>query len=404
MNTQSPVPEASAPLPELSAQRIDEMEDDLFADIARERARGSARRARSGRLWIAGGAAAAVIAVAAVIAPSVGSLVGTAGGIAEESAVAPADSVTGSDGASDSATTQTSESAPLTIAPDAAEGDKAAGAQLDSGLAANRDIITTASATVSVDEVDAATRSIANSAVAHGGYVESMSIGSDGTVYPVAPTDGGIVYDTMPYPAPTDGAWITVRVPADQLQDVVDELDDVGEVTATNLSRQDVTEQTIDLEARIDAGQASVDRLTALMAQTQSVADLISAEAALSERQALLESYQQQLEMLDDQVAMSTLSVTVVPKIEPVTADPAGFGDGLAAGWNGLVATLNGIVIALGFLLPWLAVAAVVALIVWGVVRLVRGRRRRRADAAPPAASSGEEPARPDPSRTADPS
>jgi hypothetical protein len=240
--------------------------------------------------------------------------------------------------------------------------------------------------------------------VAHGGYVESMSIGSDGTVYPVAPTDGGIVYDTMPYPAPTDGAWITVRVPADQLQDVVDELDDVGEVTATNLSRQDVTAQTIDLEARIDAAQASVDRLTALMAQAQSVADLISAEAALSERQALLESYQQQLEMLDDQVAMSTLSVTVVPSIERVTADPAGFGDGLAAGWNGLVATLNGIVIALGFLLPWLAVAAVVALIVWGVVRLVRGRRRRRADAAPPAASSGEEPARPDPSRTADPS
>ena len=51
MNTQSPVPEASAPLPELSAQRIDEMEDALFSDIARERARGSARRARRGRLW-----------------------------------------------------------------------------------------------------------------------------------------------------------------------------------------------------------------------------------------------------------------------------------------------------------------------------------------------------------------
>ena len=133
-------------------------------------------------------------------------------------------------------------------------------------------------------------------------------------------------------------------MPADQLQDVVDELDDVGEVTATNLSRQDVTEQTVDLEARIDAAQASVDRLTALMAQAQSVADLIAAEAALSERQALLESYQQQLEMLDDQVAMSTLSVTVRRTSSPSTADPAGFGDGLAAGWNGLVATLNGIV------------------------------------------------------------
>ena len=386
MNTQPPVPETPPRLPELSAERIDEIEDALFADIARERARQSGRRTRRGRLWIAGGVAAAVIAVAAVIAPSVGDLVGGAGGATEESAVAPvapADPGAGSDGAGDSATLDSRESAPLTTAPDAAAGDTAAGA-----VAADRDIITTASATVSVDEVDAAARAIANSAVAHGGYVESMSVGSDGTVYPVSPSEGGVVYDTTyPYPYPTDGAWITVRVPADELTAVVDELDDVGEVTATSLSRQDVTEQTVYLEARIDAAQASVDRLTELMGQAQSVADLIAAEAALSERQALLESYQQQLEMLDDQVAMSTLSVTVVPNVEPVTADPAGFGDGLAAGWNGLVATLNGIVIAIGFLLPWLAVAAVIALIVWGIVRVVR-RRRRGTDAATPPRST----------------
>ncbi|MFZ8393369.1 DUF4349 domain-containing protein, partial [Staphylococcus aureus] len=56
-------------------------------------------------------------------------------------------------------------------------------------------------------------------------------------------------------------------------------------------------------------------------------------------------------------------------------ADPAGFGDGLVAGWNGLIATLNGVVIGLGFLLPWIVVAAVVVLIVWGVRRIVRKRR-----------------------------
>ncbi|MDR7186351.1 hypothetical protein J2X85_003387 [Microbacterium trichothecenolyticum] len=394
MSTQPPGPETPASLPELSSERIDEIEDALFADIAHERARRSARRTRRGRLWIAGGAAAAVIAVAAIIAPSVGSLVSPSGGVGDESAVAPvapADSGAGAN-TTDSSGADTRESAPLTVAPGAA-GDTAAGS-----AAADRDIITTASATVTAEEVDVAARAIANSAVAHGGYVESMSVGSDGTVYPVSPTDGGIVYDTMPYPYPTDGAWITVRVPADQLQSVVDELDDVGEVTATNLSRQDVTEQTVDLEARIDAAQASVNRLTELMAQAQSVADLIAAESALSERQATLESYQQQLEMLDDQVAMSTLSVTVVPEVEPVTADPAGFGDGLAAGWNGLVATLNGIVVALGFLLPWLAVTAVIALVVWAVVRLVRGRRRRRTDAATPPPPSVEA------DRTTDPS
>ena len=56
---------------------------------------------------------------------------------------------------------------------------------------------------------------------------------------------------------------------------------------------------------------------------------------------------------------MSSLTVTLEPVTEPVEADPAGFTDGLTAGWNGLVATLNGIVIALGFLLPWLVVIAI---------------------------------------------
>lgn len=391
MSTQHPAAGTPAPLPELSDERIDEIEDALFSDIARERSQRSARGRRRSRLWVAGGAAAAVIVVAAVIAPSVGQLVGGAGGASDQSAVAPltpADS-DGGGAAFDTPAEESRGPEGLTTAPGASDDA--------SGVAqSERDIITTATATVEVDDADAAARSIGNSAVAHGGYVESMSVGRDGSVQPVEPMEGGVVYDSSypyPYPVPTDGAWITVRVPADELASVIGELDDVGEVTASSVDRQDVTEQTVDLQARIDASQASVDRLTDLMAQAETVADLLTAESALSERQAQLESYQQQLEMLDDQVAMSTLSVTVVPEVDIVAADPAGFGDGLAAGWNGLVATLNGIVVAIGFLIPWLAVAAFAALLVWGIVRLVRGRRRqsRTADGSTPTPASAAE-------------
>lgn len=376
MSTQHPEPATPVTLPELSRERIDEIEQTLFSEIARDRSRQTARRARRGRLWIAGGAAAAVVAVAAVIAPSVGSLVSGTGGSSDSSAVAPAAPAEEAGGGMDSGVTLDSREAGPGVAEQEAADQSAPGE-----ATADRDIITTASATVSVDDVESAARAIGDSAVAHGGYVESMSVGTDGDVYPVDPMTGGVVDSTMPSPSPPDGAWVTVRVPADQLPAVVDELAETGEVTATSINRQDVTEQTVDLEARIEAAQASVDRLTALMAQAESVADLIAAESALSERQAMLESYQQQLEMLESQVAMSTLTVTIVPEVETVEADPAGFADGLVAGWNALVATLNGIVVALGFLLPWLVVAAVAALIVWGIVRLVRARRARRADA-----------------------
>jgi len=209
-----------------------------------------------------------------------------------------------------------------------------------------------------------------------------MSIGQSGQVVPVNPS-GGIVYDsTMPYPV--DGAWITVRVPADGLQSLVDQLSGLGEVTSSSVNRQDVTEVTLDLQARVAAAQASVDRLTELMSQAGSLADLIAAESALAERQATLESYQQQLKYYDEQVAMSTLTVTLTEPTETVEANPAGFGDGLAAGWNALVAAVNGIVIAIGFLLPWLLIVLVAGLVVWGIVRLVR--RRRSAPKTPAAA------------------
>ncbi len=368
-------PAREAGLPVLTDEGVDRIEQSLFAEISRDRV---VRRKRRTGVWIVGSAAAAVIVVAAVIAPGVGSLIG-GGGASVESGAAPSlvDPTVG--GAEDSAVGG-SDAAQSGIVGDGAGATESTQDARSGDLASDGDraVITTASATVVVDDIGAAAAMIADAAASRDGYVESMSIGRSGEVVPIDPMTGMVDDTSMPYPYPPDGAWITVRVPADGLQSLVDQLAGLGEVTASSINRQDVTEVTIDLEARVEAAQASVDRLEELMAQAGSLTDLIAAESALAERQATLESYQQQLEYYESQIAMSTLTVTLVEPTETVEADPAGFADGLAAGWNGLVATLNGIVIALGFLIPWIAVAGVAALIVWGVVRLVRRRRAGR--------------------------
>lgn len=353
MTTGSPTPaeQDARPLPAIDDARIDRIEESLFADIAAERRVGRARRARA---WAVGGAAAAVIVVAAVIAPSVLTLV--AGTPATSEAVAPAAPDAAVDEAAGSDAAITKESA----------ADSAG---------APREIITTASATIVVDDITDAVEAITDAATSRDGYVESMSLGRSGQPMPIDPLMGGATDTSLPaVPAPQT-AWITVRIPADALESTVDQLSGIGEVTASSVNRQDVTDATVDLRARVDAAQASVDRMTELLAQAGSLTDLIAAEAALAERQATLESYQQQLEYYDQQVSLSTLTVSLEEPAPTAQADPAGFGDGIAAGWNGLVATLNALVIALGFLLPWLAVAGVIALVVWGVVRLVRRRR-----------------------------
>jgi len=349
-------------LPPLSDARMDAIETAVFGRIAEERQR--VRRRRRG-IWTGAGAAAAVIAVAAFVGPSLTAVSGTS----ESSAVVGASGEGLTD--RDSGGFENAPLIPVVPGQDAAGSSSSAAASGDAAArdAATRDIVATGSTTVEVDDVSAAIDEIGVAATEAGGYVESSQLGGAIGAVPSAGAASG--------PAASSG-WITVRVPAAALTSAMDRLRQVGEVTATTVSRSDVTEQTVDLRARVAAGEASVARLTQLLAQAGSVSDLITAESALAERQAQLDSDRQVLQSIESQVAMSSLSVQLVERSPAVAADPAGFGDGVGAGWNGLVATLNGIVIGLGFLLPWIAVAAVVLAVAWGVRRGLRRHRGAR--------------------------
>ncbi|MEL5990393.1 DUF4349 domain-containing protein [Microbacterium phosphatis] len=352
-------------LPEVSEETIGRMEARVFEAIREERRPPRTARARRRRLWQGVGLAAAIVAVAAVISPAV------LGGLAGEGATDAADG-----GGAQSAPGVVPERAPGP-AEDAqgggADGTTAGGSPTDvAAPSEGRDIIRTGTATIVVDDASAAVEEIVGLAADHQGWVQLQSVGADGSVVGPEQTDDMSVW------VPEDGGFVSIRIPSDTLDAVMADLDEVGEVTSRRVSAEDVTTTAIDLRARIEAAQASVSRLTDLLAQAGDVADLVQVETTLSQRQAELESLQQQLASLEGQVAMSTLSVSLVTEAPPVKADPAGFGDGLAAGWDGLLATLNGIVIALGFLLPWLGVAAVILLLLWGVRRATRRSRRAR--------------------------
>ena len=209
-----------------------------------------------------------------------------------------------------------------------------------------------------VDDIAGATEKLTKLAAAYDGYVEHLRSAN-------ASDDA----------SEATSGWVTLRIPADRLDGARSDLAGIGDLSRMEVSERDVTSQAIDLEARIDSLQASVDRLTDLMDNAGSVGDLIEAETALSERQSQLESYQRELDHLDDQVSMSTLDIELKRDGAAASTDPAGFGDGLLTGWNGLIVFLNGLVVAFGFLLPWIGVLGVAGLIVWFIVRLIRRRR-----------------------------
>jgi hypothetical protein len=364
MNHQSPREE----LPDLSDETIARIENAVFAEVSDRRAPHPAPSVRSHarrRRWLTGVGIAAAFALGVLVTPPIldavdsGTAASTADGVTSGQpipGVMPLDQSVELDRSA--AQDASAESAPLVTGDTAVEG---------------RDIIATAQATLEVDDIADAADAIAELAEEHEGYVEGTEIGRSTAV------DGS----STPATEASGFGWISIRVPSADLTDVIAALDASGEVLSSSISRQDVTDVAVDLRARIEATEASVQRLTELMAQSGTVSELIEAEIALTERQAELESYRQQLASIDDQVAMSSLHVQLTRTATTAAADPAGFGDGLLAGWNGLVVSLNALVISVGFLLPWIGIAAVIGLIVWGVRRIRRSRREARSVEAP---------------------
>ncbi|WP_280274714.1 DUF4349 domain-containing protein [Nocardia wallacei] len=165
-------------------------------------------------------------------------------------------------------------------------------------------------------------------------------------------------------------ATLTVRVPADKTDGFVDGLGGIGEVTSVTTERSDVTMQWQDLDARIKALQASVDRLRALVSSAATTADLIAAENALSSRQGELDSLTARKRQLDDEVALSTLTIQLSTD-EPPGSKPDNYWNRIVDGWNSLVRALK----STGNALPWLGFLLLLAAVVWGVVRLATRRR-----------------------------
>jgi Domain of unknown function (DUF4349) len=231
----------------------------------------------------------------------------------------------------------------------------------------DRQVVTTATASLAVEDPSEGAQQISALVESVGGRVDER------TERAGSAEDGG------------EGAAadLVVRVPADELTQVLADLKELGDVEDVSVSRSDVTAAAVDLDARIEALQTSVARLQALMDEAATTQALLSAESALSDRQEELESLQSQRALLADQVELSTLTVHLRPFGVAPAGGPDGFVDGLGTGWRALTSTLGAVVVVLGVLLPWMAVGALVVAGVFGTLRLAR-RRTAVAVPAPP--------------------
>ena len=181
----------------------------------------------------------------------------------------------------------------------------------------------------------------------------------------------------------SSSATLTLSVPADKLDAALGQLATLSGTTVTSREQtaQDVTDQTVDVEARLATQRASVERVRALLARANSVSEIASVEGELTTRESELESLQRRRDALAGSVAMSTVTLSVsAPAPAPAPANSGGgFLGGLAGGWDAFLAFGGGVLTVLGALAPFLLVLGTPA-----VAAFWWFRRRRAVSAVAP--------------------
>lgn len=178
-------------------------------------------------------------------------------------------------------------------------------------------------------------------------------------------------------------AQLTLRVAADRLSEVLNQVRELGEVTRESITGQDVTAQVVDLEARLRNEQRVEAELLELLQKREDapLADILQLRQSIASVRGEIERLTAQRDQLARMVSLGTVLLIIrgtdAPEKEAGAFSLLGtFGDRLAAAWRQGVRVLAG---SVGFL-----VQVVVGGAVWWVllglgvgvwVRWARGRR-----------------------------
>jgi hypothetical protein len=182
-------------------------------------------------------------------------------------------------------------------------GDGGDAARTDGTAAAGRSIIRTGEVRLRVENYERARANLTAAVEARGGYVSDSS-------KRINDRDG----------ASWTAGRVVLRVPAENFSDTMETVENEGRVLESSTSTQDVTDQVVDLQARLDNLRAERDRLRELYQRANDTEDVLAVERRLSEVQTEIERTEARLQNLQRRVSYSTITVEMT---EPRPDRPA---------------------------------------------------------------------------------
>jgi len=173
---------------------------------------------------------------------------------------------------------------------------------------------------------------------------------------------------------------VTVRVPAEKFQEFLDQARGFAvRVSGETTSGQDVTEEFIDLEARVRTERALEAQYLEILKEAKNVKDALEVHARLGEVREQIEKAEGRRRFLESQTELSTVKVSIRKFVPAIRTGGFGMARSVRRAASDVVevsvALLSGSIRVIGVLLP---IAVILGLPAFYLVRLMRARRRRR--------------------------
>lgn len=259
------------------------------------------------------------------------------------------------------------DSAAEEIAEPAAQENSLTGSAAGSSTALpeSRKWIITVNMSAETEDLDGMMATLDEKIVSLNGYVEDQRIYN------------GSTYSNRRY----RNAYLTIRIPAEDVDSFTQEVSGIANVVSQEKDLDDVTLDYVATESRVTALETEEQRLLELMAQAETMSDLLEIEARLTDVRYELERYASQLRTYDNQIDYATIYLDIeevqeyTPVEEPTVWEriSGGFTDSL----EGLGESLLDILVWVLANSPYLVVyGGIAAVIIW----LVRRHRKSKGE------------------------
>lgn len=179
------------------------------------------------------------------------------------------------------------------------------------------------------------------------------------------------------------GTW-QARIPVDEFEQFLDDVSGLGVPENRRQTAQDVTEEFVDLEARIANQKRLEERIVELLdSSSDEIKDVIEVERELGRVRGEIEQMQGRLRYLTNRTDLTTITITAREERDYVPPAAPSFTGRVGDAWANSLLELKhfgeNLAVAVVYLAPWLVILAVLLAVFVLLLKWLFFRSRRKA-------------------------